>query len=85
MLVVLLEYIDLFNMSGNIKQTFGRGYPTLYYSVLLYFILSIVIVTNKAFLLDFAPIMPAFCSLLLPSDYSNNFARKIDASLDTVL
>ena len=24
-LSVLLGYIDLFNLSGNIKQTFGRG------------------------------------------------------------
>ena len=32
-------------------------------------------------MLEFAPIMPAFCSLLLPSYYSNNFAGKINASL----
>jgi len=32
-------------------------------------------------LLDFSPIMPAFCLLLLYSYYSNNFAGKIDASL----
>ena len=34
-------------------------------------------------LLKFAPIMLAFCSLRLPSYYSNNFADKIDASLST--
>ena len=32
-LTVLLEYIDLFNMSDNTKQTFGRGYPVLYHSI----------------------------------------------------
>ena len=32
-------------------------------------------------LLEYAPIMPAFYSLLLPSYYSNNFANKIDTSL----
>ena len=29
----------------------------------------------------FAPIMPAFCSLLLPTHYAKNFAGKIDGSL----
>ena len=29
----------------------------------------------------FAPIMPAFCSLLFASYYSKNFAGKIDSSL----
>ena len=28
-----------------------------------------------------APIMPAFCSLLLPTHYAKNFAGKIDGSL----
>ena len=28
-----------------------------------------------------APIMPVFCSLLLPTHYAKNFVRKIDASL----
>ena len=32
-LIVLLEYIDLFSLSGNMKQTFGRGYPALYHSI----------------------------------------------------
>ena len=45
-LIVLLKYIDLFCLSGNMKQTFGRGYHALYHSVLLYFILSIAIATN---------------------------------------
>ena len=44
-LVVLLEYIDLFNLRGSMKETFGSGYPALYHSILLYFILSIAIVT----------------------------------------
>ena len=42
-LIVLLEYIDL-NLSGNMKQTFGRGYFTLCYLILLNFMLSITIV-----------------------------------------
>ena len=33
-------------------------------------------------MLKFTPIMPAFCSSLLPSYYPNNFARKIDPSLE---
>ena len=32
-------------------------------------------------MLEFAPIMPAFCSLLLPSYFSKNYAGKIGASL----
>ena len=32
-------------------------------------------------MLKFAPIMPAFCFLLLYSYYANNFAGKIEASL----
>ena len=43
MLTVLLEYIDLFQSEW---QTFGRGYPVLYHSILPYFILSIAIITN---------------------------------------
>ena len=35
-------------------------------------------------MLKFVPIMPAFCSLLLSSYYSNNFASKIDASLTII-
>ena len=52
--------------------TFGRGCPVLYHSILLYFILSMAIVLQltKCILLKFAPIMPAFCSLLLPSYFS---------------
>ena len=46
MLIVLLEYIDLFNLNANMKQTFGRGYPTLYHSILLYFILNTAIINN---------------------------------------
>ena len=62
------------------KQSFGRGCPVVYHSVLLYFILSMAIVT-KCILLEFAPIMPAFCSSLLPSYSSKNYAGKIGASL----
>ena len=42
-LTALLEYIYLLNLSGSIKQTFGRG--TLYpcYTVFLHFILSLAI------------------------------------------
>ena len=45
-LIVLLEYIDLFNPSDNMKHSFGRGYPVLYHSILLYFILSLAVVAN---------------------------------------
>ena len=67
-LIVLLEYIEFFIPSDNMKQPFGRGCPALYHSILLYYILSMAIVAiTKCILLEFAPIMPAFCSLLLPS------------------
>ena len=87
MLVVLLEYIDLFNLNGNMKQTFaiGRGYPALYHSTLLYFILSTAIIT-KLILLKFAPIIYAsillfcFCTWV-PSQYSNDYVSKINAFL----
>ena len=49
-------------------------------SVLLYSILSIAIVA-KYILLEYVPIMPAVCSLLLPTYYSNSFASKTNASL----
>ena len=45
-LIVLLEYIDIYSLSGNMKQTFGRAYPALYHFIMLYFILSIAIVTD---------------------------------------
>ena len=64
------------------KQTFGRGYPALYYSILLYLILSIATVTNKVY---FARICSHYARTLLFAFafpyYSNNFAGKIDASL----
>ena len=60
-LTVLLEYT---NLSGNVKQTFRKGYPALYYSILLYFILSIGIVA-KCILLEFVPITHAIILLLL--------------------
>ena len=62
------------------KQPFGRGCPVLYHSILLYFSLSLATVA-KCILLELAPIMPAFCSLLLPSYFSKNYAGKIAASL----
>ena len=82
-LTVLLEYIDLFNLSGNMKQTFGRGYPALYHSILLHFLLIIAIITKYAYVARICSY--AFCSLLLPSYYSNNFVGKIDVSLHTLL
>ena len=65
------------------KQSFGRGCPVIYHSILLYFILSMAVVAklHKCILLEFAPIMPVFCSLLLPSYFSKNYAGKIGASL----
>ena len=67
------------------KQSFGRGCPVLYHSILLYFILSMAIELTKYILLEFAPIMSAFCSLLLPSCFSKNYAGKIGASLFCIL
>ena len=64
------------------KQSFGRGCPALYNSILLYYIVSMAVVAiTKCILLEFAPIMPAFCSWLLPSYFSKNYAGKIGASL----
>ena len=45
-LIVLLEYLDLFSPSDNMKQPFGRGCPVLYHSILLYFSLSLATVAN---------------------------------------
>ena len=45
-LIVLLEFIDFFIPSDNMKQSFGRGCPVLYHSILLYYILSMAIVAN---------------------------------------
>ena len=68
-LIVLFEYKDLFSLSGNTKQTFGRHYPA--FTILLYIAvfdfkhsMHMAIIT-KHILLKFAPIIPAFCSLLL--------------------
>ena len=75
---IVCSKLIVFSLSSNIKQPFGRGYPALYHSILLYFILSIAIVTIiKRILLGLAPIMPAFCSLLLLSYYSSNFPAKL--------
>ena len=93
-LVVLLEYIDLFqsewqretniwesrvarplffsapctkNSGLATRDYIWEGYPAIYHSILLYFILSIGIITNyKHILLKFAPIMPAFCLPIIP-------------------
>ena len=84
MLIGLLEYIDLSHSEWQHKTNIWEGLPCpLHHSSLLYFILSISIVTNQHILLKFALIIPAFCSLLLASNYYNNFAGKIDASLHT--
>ena len=40
-----------------------------------------LLLLTKYILLQFAPIMPAFCSLLLPSYFSKNYAGKIGTSL----
>ena len=62
MLIVLLEYIDLFQSEWQHETNIWEGYPAIYHSILLHFILSIGIITNyKHILLKFAPIMPAFC------------------------
>ena len=45
-LIVLLEYIDLFIPSDNMKRPFGRGCPAVYHSILLYYILSMATVAN---------------------------------------
>ena len=69
---VLLEYINLFNLSSNIKQlSIWKGDPAIYHTILLYFIVSLAIVATL-----FASIIPAFYSVL-----SNFFADKIDTSL----
>ena len=44
------------------KQTFGRGYPALYHSILLYFILSVTNVIKHAY---FAHICSYYASILL--------------------
>ena len=67
------------------KQSFGMGCPVLYHSILLYFILSMAIELSKYILLEFAPIMSAFCSLLLLSYFSKNYAGKIGTSLFCIL
>ena len=63
----VLEYIDLFNPRDNMKQSFGRGCPVVYYSILLCFILSMAIVVK----VNFARI----CS------YYKNYASKVGTSL----
>ena len=68
MLIVLLEYIDLFIQSDNMKQSLIlRGCPFLYHSILPYYNMNIVANYSKYILPKFAPTMPSSCSLLLPS------------------
>ena len=70
-LIVLLEYIDLFNPSDNMKQSFRRGLGGSLPFYIAELILSMAILQlTKCILLEFASIMPAFCSLLLPSYFS---------------
>ena len=65
-LIDLLEYIDLFNLFGNInKYLGGASCYSAFYSTLLYFSFRIVIADNKMWFAKVAPIMPAFCLLLL--------------------
>ena len=45
-LIVLLEYIDLFNPIDSMKQLFGRGYPVFTILYCCIFILSMAIIIN---------------------------------------
>ena len=77
-LIVLLEYIDLHNLNGSMKQTFARGYPAFYHFISLYFILSTTIATNYV---EFVSVMPAlalyFCLPIIPI----SLPAKINTSL----
>ena len=83
-----IRVYQFFSVSGNMKQTLRRGYPALYYSILLYFILSIAIVISWAYFARiccyYASILHALCFCFPSSYYSNYFAGKIDASLATM-
>ena len=43
---VLPALLENINLIANTKQTFWMGYPALYQSILLYFILNIATVAN---------------------------------------
>ena len=75
----LFYYIDLFQSEWQHETNIWEGLPCPlpFCIVAFHFKHSYC----KHILLMFAPILPAFCSLLLPSYYSNNFVGKIDASL----
>ena len=76
MLVVLLEYIDSFSLSGIMKRAFGEA--TLPFTILYYciFILSIAIVFNYAYFSQICAYYAGILFFTLPSHYSNNFAGK---------
>ena len=68
-LIVLLEYIDLFSLNGSIKQTLGKQGPSLplpFYIAIVYLNSSIL---AKCILLK---CVPAFFSLL--SYFSKNYS-----------
>ena len=48
-LIVLLEYINLFQSEWQHEATIWEGYPALCHYILLYFIIGIAIVTNLAY------------------------------------
>ena len=74
--LTVLLCIDLQSEWQHKNKHLG-GYRALYYSLLLYSILNIAIIA-KCILLKFAPIMSAFCSLLL---YLPIFIKHILAKL----
>ena len=66
-LIVLLEYIDLFQSEWQHETNIWEGLNCFYHSILLYFILSIAIITNVAY---FAQICSyyvlCFCLPIIP-------------------
>ena len=83
MLIVLLEYSDLFQSEWQHKTRIWEGLPCPlpFYIAAFHFKHIATVTIIKHILFKFSLIMSAFCSSLLPSYYSNNFASKIDASL----
>ena len=45
-LIILLYYIDVFPLEWQQERYIWEGHPALYYTILLYFILSLAIITN---------------------------------------
>ena len=68
-----------FNLSGNMKQAFAKGYPALYHSILLYFISSM----HSHNLLKSVPIKATFPPAFSSYHFSN-FAGKINAYLGLI-